>query len=246
MANDFVSLILFLSKEMKPVDIFLNSPGGSVNAGLVIYDLIQSCRCPVNIYCTGMAYSMGAVLLAGGQKGRRFILPHSKVMIHEPLITGGMGGSATTVKKTEESILEVKVLINELLSRHTGKSIEEIDEATAFDNFPRPHESPKQERNQRTALDRPKYSVAIWLHAMLMDGFHLRIVPHRPQWYRLASAILVIVLDHSGTLLSCASTNGKEHRLAPFPFLPISPLLSLRIPFAISFAIYSWKFDEIR
>lgn len=135
MANDFVSQILFLSREKKPVDIYLNSPGGSVNAGLVIYDLIQSCGFPVNIYCTGMAYSMGAVLLAGGQKGRRFILPHSKVMLHEPLITGGMGGSATSVKKTAENILEVKALINKLLSRHTGKSAEEIDEATAFDNF---------------------------------------------------------------------------------------------------------------
>jgi len=135
MANDFVSQILFLSKEDKPVDIFLSSPGGSVIAGLVIYDLIQSCRFPVNIYCTGIAYSMGAVLLAGGQKGRRFILPHSKVMVHEPLIAGGMGGSATSVKKTAENILEVKALINELLSQHTGKSVEEIDEATAFDNF---------------------------------------------------------------------------------------------------------------
>lgn len=135
MANDFVSQILFLSREKKPVDIFLSSPGGSVNAGLVIYDLIQSCRFPVNIYCTGMAYSMGAVLLAGGQKGGRFILPHSKVMLHEPLITGGMGGSATSVKKTAENILEVKALINELLSKHTGRSPEEIDEATAFDNF---------------------------------------------------------------------------------------------------------------
>ena len=135
MANDFVSQILFLSKENEPVDIFLNSPGGSVNAGLVIYDLIQSCKFPVNIYCTGMAYSMGAVLLAGGQKGRRFILPHSKVMVHEPLIAGGMGGSATTVKRTAEDILEVKALINKLLSRHTGKSAKEIDKATAFDNF---------------------------------------------------------------------------------------------------------------
>lgn len=135
MANDFVSQILFLSREKKPVDIYLSSPGGSVSAGLVIYDMIQSCKFPVNIYCTGMAYSMGAVLLAGGQKGRRYILPHSKVMIHEPLIAGGMGGSATSVKKTAEDILAVKALINELLSRHTGKSIEEIDGATAFDNY---------------------------------------------------------------------------------------------------------------
>ena len=135
MANDFVSQILFLSKEEKPVDIFLSSPGGSVNAGLVIYDLIQSCKFPVNIYCTGMAYNMGAVLLAGGQKGRRFILPHSKVMIHEPLILGGTGGSATSVKKTADDILAVKALINKILSRHTGKSAKEIDKAIAFDNF---------------------------------------------------------------------------------------------------------------
>ncbi len=136
-ANDFVSQILYLAQSDEPVDIFINSRGGSVNAGLVIYDAIQSCegRIPINLYCIGMAASMAAVILAGGQKGRRFILPHSKCMIHEPLISGGMSGSATTIKKTAESILETKAITNGILAKHTGKSIEEIDEATDFDNF---------------------------------------------------------------------------------------------------------------
>lgn len=137
MADDFVSKMLYLCQTPEPIDIYLNTPGGSVNAGLVIYDIIQACekKIPVNIYCTGMASSMGAVILAGGQKGRRFILPHSKVMIHEPLISGGMGGSATSIKKTAESILETKAITNGILAKHTGKTIEEIDEATSFDNF---------------------------------------------------------------------------------------------------------------
>lgn len=137
MANDFVSEFLYLVEKGELVDIYINSPGGSVNAGLVIYDVIQACKdkLEINMYCTGMAASMGAVILAGGQKGHRFILPHSKVMIHEPLISGGMGGSATSIKKTADSILETKAIINGILSEHTGKTLDEIDEATAYDNF---------------------------------------------------------------------------------------------------------------
>lgn len=137
MANNFVSELLYLVEKGEPVDIYINSPGGSVNAGLVIYDVLQACvdKLEINMYCIGMAASMGAVILAGGQKGRRFILPHSKVMIHEPLIAGGMGGSATSIKKTADSILETKAITNGILAKHTGKSIEEIDEATSFDNF---------------------------------------------------------------------------------------------------------------
>ncbi len=137
MANEFISKLMYLLESNEPIDIILNSPGGSVNAGLVIYDLIQECegKIPINIYCAGMAASMGAVLLAGGQKGRRFILPHSKCMIHEPLIQGGMGGSASSIKKTAESIMETKSVTNGILAKHTGKTIEEIDEATSFDNY---------------------------------------------------------------------------------------------------------------
>ena len=137
MANEFTAKMIRLVESSDPIDIILNSPGGSVNAGLVIYDLLQELdgKIPVNIYCTGMAASMGAVLLAGGQKGRRFILPHSKCMIHEPLIQGGVGGSASSIKKTAESILETRSVTNGILAKHTGKTIEEIDEATSFDNY---------------------------------------------------------------------------------------------------------------
>lgn len=137
MADMFVAELLYLSRSNEPIDIYINSPGGSVNAGLVIYDVIQACegKIPIHMYCVGSASSMGAVILAGGQKGRRYILPHSKVMIHEPLIADGMGGSASTIKKTAESILETKEIINGIISKHTGKTIEEVDEATSFDNF---------------------------------------------------------------------------------------------------------------
>ncbi len=137
MADDFVKQFLYLAESDDPVNIYINSPGGSVNAGLVIYDVIQACsdRMPIYMYCTGMAASMGAVILAGGQAGHRYILPHSKVMIHEPLISGGMGGSATSIKRTAESILETKAITNGILQKHTGKTEEEIDKATAFDNY---------------------------------------------------------------------------------------------------------------
>ena len=130
-----MQMMYLMEDEMSEINLYINSPGGEVNAGLAIYDLIQACKAPVNIYCIGMAASMGAVILAGGQKGRRFLLPHSKVMIHEPLIAGGVGGSASSVKSTAESILKTKELLNGLLAKHTGKSMEEIDKATDHDNF---------------------------------------------------------------------------------------------------------------
>lgn len=131
----FASAMRYLADEKKEVDIYINSPGGEVIQGLLIYDIIQSYKHPINIYCTGIAASMAAVILAGGQKGRRFILPHSKVMIHEPLIPKGFGGSATTIEKAANSILETRELINGILARHTGKDIAEINEATVFDNL---------------------------------------------------------------------------------------------------------------
>ena len=137
MANNFVSEMIYLVEKGDPIDIYINSPGGSVNAGLVIYDMIQDCadKVEINMYCVGMAASMGAVILAGGQKGRRYILPHSKVMIHEPLIADGMGGSATSIKKTADSILETKAITNGILAKHTGKTIKQINTATSFDNY---------------------------------------------------------------------------------------------------------------
>lgn len=136
MANAFLSEILFLEQEpTKPVTIYINSPGGEVNAGLMIYDVIQGSGLEINMVCTGMAASMATILLAGGKKGHRYILKHSKVMIHEPLITRGVGGSATSIKNISESILETRKLVNGILAEHTGKTMEAIDEATSFDNF---------------------------------------------------------------------------------------------------------------
>ncbi len=141
-ANDVLNQIMFLTKESDAeINIFINSGGGEVASGLVIYDLLQEIKTPINIYCTGMAASMAAVLLTAGQKGRRYILPHSKTMIHEPLIAGGVGGSATSIKTISNSILETKDIVNTILAKHTGKSVDEINEATAFDNYMNAEES---------------------------------------------------------------------------------------------------------
>lgn len=136
MANDFLAQFMYLEQESdEPVTIYINSPGGEVNAGLMIYDMIQGSRLPVNMVCTGMTASMAAILLAGGQKGRRYILKHSKVMIHEPLISNGVGGSASSIKNISDSILETREIVNGILAEHTGKSLKEINEATHFDNY---------------------------------------------------------------------------------------------------------------
>lgn len=136
MANNFLSEFMYLENESTdPITVYVNSPGGEVNSGLMIYDIIQASKVPVNMVCSGMAASMGAVIMVGGQKGKRYILPHSKMMIHEPLMMGDAGGSATSIKKKAESILETKALVNGIIAKHTGKTLEEIDEATSFDNY---------------------------------------------------------------------------------------------------------------
>ena len=136
MANDIVAQLLYLQEESEePIYFYINSSGGEINAGLYIYDVLQSITIPVYMYCTGMAASMAALLLAGGQKGRRFILPHSKTMIHEPLLVEGVGGSATSIRNISESILETKRIVNGILAKHTGKTLKEVDKATSFDNY---------------------------------------------------------------------------------------------------------------
>ena len=137
MACEFVRAIMLLSTEEpnKPIDVYVDSPGGEVNAGLVIYDTLKGMKTEVNLHCVGMAASMAAIIMAGGEKGHRYILPHSRMMIHEPLIAGGVGGSATTIKRTAESILETKRITVELLAKETGRTEKEVEEAIAFDNF---------------------------------------------------------------------------------------------------------------
>jgi len=132
----FTAQMLYLMEdEQSPIDIYINSPGGEVNSGLAIYDLIQSCKAPVNMYCIGMAASMGALIFAGGRKGHRYILPHSQVMIHEPLIPNGVGGSASSIKSTADSILQTREMLNGILAKHSGKTLDEINKATDHDNF---------------------------------------------------------------------------------------------------------------
>ena len=136
-ASLVVAQLLFLESEdpNKDIHLYINSPGGMVTAGMAIYDTMQYIKCDVSTICLGMAASMGALIFASGQKGRRYMLPHSKVMIHEPLIANGVGGSATSIKNISESILETREIVNGILAEHTGKSIEEINDATSFDNF---------------------------------------------------------------------------------------------------------------
>lgn len=131
----FIAALRYHAVNETPLTIWINTPGGQVNAGLAMIDAMQSYPYPLSTFCIGMAASMGAVILAGGQKGRRFILPHSKVMVHEPLISGGFSGSASSIEKAAHSILETKALINGLLAEYTGKSLEEVNGATAFDNY---------------------------------------------------------------------------------------------------------------
>lgn len=135
MANLVVAQLLFLESENpdKDISIYINSPGGSVTAGLAIYDTMQFIKPDISTLCIGQAASMGAVLLAAGTKGKRFSLPHSRVMIHQPL--GGYQGQASDIEIHAKEILKIREQLNQLLADHTGQSIETIDNDTERDNF---------------------------------------------------------------------------------------------------------------
>ena len=134
-ANIVVAELLYLHMEDPKADIhlYLNSPGGSVTAGMSIYDTMQYIGCDVATYCIGQAASMGALLLTAGAKGKRHCLPNSRVMIHQPL--GGFNGTATEILIRTREFLKIKKRMNELLARHTGKPIEVIEKETDRDNF---------------------------------------------------------------------------------------------------------------
>ena len=135
MANLIVAQLLFLESENpdKDISLYINSPGGSVTAGLAIYDTMQFIKPDVSTLCTGQAASMGAILLAGGSAGKRYGLPHSRVMIHQPL--GGFQGQASDFEIHAKEILAVRSRLNKLLADHTGKSEADIDSDTERDNF---------------------------------------------------------------------------------------------------------------
>lgn len=134
-ANLIVAQLLFLESENPDKDIFfyINSPGGSVSAGLAIYDTMQFIKPDVSTLCIGQAASMGAFLLAAGAKGKRYVLPNSRVMIHQPL--GGFQGQASDIEIHAREILYLRGRLNELMAKHTGQSVEAIDRDTDRDNF---------------------------------------------------------------------------------------------------------------
>ena len=140
-ANVIVAQFLFLESENpdKDINLYINSPGGSVSAGLAIYDTMQFIKPDVSTMCVGQAASMGAMLLAAGAKGKRYCLPHSRVMIHQPL--GGYQGQATDIEIHTREILKIRSQLNDLLAFHSGQSVETIAKDTERDNFMSPQEA---------------------------------------------------------------------------------------------------------
>lgn len=135
MANVICAQLLFLQSQdaKKEISVYVNSPGGSVTAGLAIYDTMQFVKCPIATYCIGQAASMGAVLLTAGDKGRRFSLPNARIMIHQPW--GGAEGKASDIEITAREILRLKEKLNEILAKHSGKKLSEVVKDTDRDHF---------------------------------------------------------------------------------------------------------------
>ena len=134
-ASLVVAQLLFLESEdsTKDISLYINSPGGSVTAGMAIYDTMNYIKCDVSTICIGMAASMGAFLLSGGAKGKRFALPNAEIMIHQPL--GGAQGQATEIEIAAQHILKTKKKLNEIIAANCGKSVEEVEKATDRDNW---------------------------------------------------------------------------------------------------------------
>ena len=133
---EFLRQIMFLVSEdaEKPIDILVNSQGGEINSGFLIYDIIQSCKTPIRIFCIGKAYSMAAIIVACGTHGR-YILPHSELLLHEPLIESQINGSNSSIQAVAKSLMKTKSKINDILSKHTGHTEDEIEEATVYNHF---------------------------------------------------------------------------------------------------------------
>jgi ATP-dependent Clp protease protease subunit len=134
-ANELVMKLLYLQSEnrRKPIHFYINSPGGGVSATLAIYDTMQICTCPVATYCVGLAASGGAVLLAGGSNGKRYALPHAKVMIHQPY--GQVGGQVSDIEIQADEILKTREVLNQILAQHTGQPLERIAKDTNRDYY---------------------------------------------------------------------------------------------------------------
>ncbi len=140
-ANSVIAQLLFLDHEdsKKDIKLYLNTPGGSVTAGLAIYDTMQHVKAPVSTICIGMAASMGAVLLSAGQKGKRFALPNSEILLHQ--VMGGAEGQAIEIEITAKHIIKIKEKINQVLAKHTGQRIDKIERDTDRDFYLTPQEA---------------------------------------------------------------------------------------------------------
>jgi ATP-dependent Clp protease protease subunit len=128
-ANLIIAQLLYLEADdpEKEINLYINSPGGMVTAGLAVYDTMQYIRCPITTICMGMAMSFGAVLLCAGTKGKRFALPHSRIMIHQPLISGGgISGQATEIEIEAKEIVDTKRRLNEIIAKHTGQTVDKV------------------------------------------------------------------------------------------------------------------------
>ena len=134
-ANSVIAQLLYLASQdpKKDIMLYLNSPGGMVTSGLAVYDTMQYVKCPISTVCVGMAASMGAVLLAAGEKGKRFSLPNSQIMLHQPL--GGATGQAIEIEITAKQIVKIKERINRILAKHTGQTMEKIEKDTDRDFY---------------------------------------------------------------------------------------------------------------
>lgn len=136
-ANSLIAQFLFLEVDNpeKDIHLYINSPGGSVSAGMAIYDLMQYVKCPVSTYCMGLAASMGSLLLAAGTKGKRYIMPNSKVMIHQPLIQGGLGGQASDIEIQAKEMIRTKERLTKIYEKHTGRDFAFLTKAMDRDYF---------------------------------------------------------------------------------------------------------------
>lgn len=142
-ACDFIKKIIILNAEdsTAPIDILINSPGGDINSGLAMYDTLQSSNAPIRLFCIGKAYSMSAILFACSSHGTRFMLPNSELLLHQPILSTRVGGNCSSIKSISDSLLEAKQKMILLLAKHTGKSAEEIENATNYDHYFSPEES---------------------------------------------------------------------------------------------------------
>ena len=136
-ASLVVAQLLYLESQdtEKDISLYINSPGGSITSGMAIYDTMQYIKCDVSTICIGMAASMGAFLLAAGTKGKRFALPNSEIMIHQPLISGGLSGQCTDIKIHSDHLVRIRQRMNEMLSANTGKPLEQVQQDTERDNY---------------------------------------------------------------------------------------------------------------